>query len=291
MSSNSLNKGCMWVFLGVVLLLSLIFLSIINVVVGVCFSVIVIGVIIALVHSQRKKQSIVRANEEEALRQKYIQQQIQEEEGRRKKELREIELQEKAKLEQKMQENFVFLHGNYVAYDLETTGLNPEKCEIIEIAGVKVINGEDVGHFQELVKPKKKIGARITELTGITDEMVEDCRSIEDVLPDFITFIEKLPLVAHNADFDYGFLKASMLKAENKEFRRKHFCTMKMHRRLRKRGLFPYAQNSKLDSVVYDVLELDDYTEYAKNAHRALADAMAVDKIFLTLLYYDRKYR
>lgn len=99
---------------------------------------------------------------------------------------------------------------HYVAFDLETTGLNPRENRIIEIGAVKVIDGSITDEFDQLVDPRVQIPYHITRLTGITKEDVSGAQRIEQVLPDFLKFIENLPLVAHNAPFDVGFLERSM---------------------------------------------------------------------------------
>ena len=74
-----------------------------------------------------------------------------------------------------------------------------------------------------LVKPNQKISQKITDITGITNEMVKDKPPIEEVLPKFIEFIGGLPLVAHNIEFDYGFLCENYNRVYKKEFKRKKF--------------------------------------------------------------------
>lgn len=94
----------------------------------------------------------------------------------------------------------------YVVLDLETTGLNYKQDEIIEIAAIKY-SGEEVLTFNEMVRPKSAIPANITKLTGITDEMVQNADSIENVLPKFLDFIGACRLIGHNIKtFDILFI-------------------------------------------------------------------------------------
>ena len=96
----------------------------------------------------------------------------------------------------------------YVVFDLETTGLSPVDCEIIEIGAVKVKNKEVVDEFLTFVKPVcGHIPEKVTELTGIDDSMVADAPMLDDIFEDFMAWIGDLPLVAHNADFDTAFVK------------------------------------------------------------------------------------
>ncbi|MCR5106770.1 MAG: PolC-type DNA polymerase III [Lachnospiraceae bacterium] len=94
-----------------------------------------------------------------------------------------------------------------VVFDIETTGFSPVKDSIIEIGAVKVVNGEITDRFSRFVNPRRSIPYRITSLTGITDEMVEDADYITQVLPEFLDFVKDSVLVAHNAKFDVSFIK------------------------------------------------------------------------------------
>ncbi len=97
----------------------------------------------------------------------------------------------------------------FVTVDLETTGGSPRTSAITEIGAVKTRGGEVVGEFQTLVDPGMPIPPMIVALTGITDAMVVAAPRIEEVLPSFLEFAGDAVLVAHNAPFDMGFLKAA----------------------------------------------------------------------------------
>jgi DNA polymerase-3 subunit epsilon len=97
----------------------------------------------------------------------------------------------------------------FVVVDLETTGGSPATCGITEIGAVKVRGGEVLGEFQTLVQPGAAIPAFIAVLTGISDAMVAGAPRVEAVLPSFLEFLGDAVLVAHNAPFDVGFLKAA----------------------------------------------------------------------------------
>lgn len=96
--------------------------------------------------------------------------------------------------------------GDFVVFDIETTGLSPVKQKIIEIGAVKVQNGEITDRFSTFVNPGQPIPFHIEHLTGINDTMVANAGSIEDVLPEFLEFCENCILVAHNAEFDMSFI-------------------------------------------------------------------------------------
>ncbi len=99
------------------------------------------------------------------------------------------------------------LDGDFVVFDLETTGLSPKKEQIIEISAVKVRKGSCAETFDRLVNPERPIPFRIEELTGISDAMVADAPAIEEVLPEFMDFCRDCAMVAHNASFDMSFLE------------------------------------------------------------------------------------
>ena len=99
------------------------------------------------------------------------------------------------------------LDDSYVVFDIETTGLNPKFCKIIEIGAVKIEGGEIVGEFSKFINPEIPIPYKITELTSITDDMVMSSPTIDVILPEFLEFIGDASVVAHNAAFDTTFIK------------------------------------------------------------------------------------
>jgi DNA polymerase-3 subunit epsilon len=175
--------------------------------------------------------------------------------------------------------------SEYVAFALETTGLNPYTSEILEIGAVKINHGEIVESFQSLVKPEKKISKKITSINGISNEMVENESNMYAVLPEFIKFIEKLPLVAHNAEFDYSFLCANYEKIFQKKFKRKNTCTMKLYKKEYKESWDKYPQSASLQSCIDDLLSADDINENSRYSHRALNYATMAYKVYEKLLH------
>ena len=107
------------------------------------------------------------------------------------------------------------VHGNrnmtfdqeYVAFDLETTGLYARRDRIIEIGAVRMKNGQEIDRFQTFVDPGCRLEKRTTELTGITDEMLRGAPKIQEALPKFLEFVDGSVLVAHNAAFDTTFIQ------------------------------------------------------------------------------------
>jgi len=98
--------------------------------------------------------------------------------------------------------------ARFVFFDLETTGLSPRGCRIIEMAALRVASGGVVsGSFHSLIRIDEGVPPFITRLTGITSDMLEDGDPIEAVFPRFCDFVEDLPLVAYNVSFDMSFLR------------------------------------------------------------------------------------
>jgi DNA polymerase III epsilon subunit family exonuclease len=124
------------------------------------------------------------------------------------------------------------LPRNFVVLDLETTGLDSTRDEIIEFGAIKVtLDSDSHVRFQTLVKPEKRIPKKITEITGITQKMVdEDGLELKSALTQFVEFIEDLPLVTFNAEFDMGFLY-SAAKKHGIAINNRYTCALKRLRR------------------------------------------------------------
>ncbi len=160
------------------------------------------------------------------------------------------------------------LHDEFVVFDIETTGFNPAKCKIIEIGAVKIVGGEIVDRFSEFVNPEVPIPYRITELTSIRDDMVEDAPTIEDVLPRFMDFCKGTVLVAHNASFDTSFIRLNCKKLGLK-YDYTHVDTVEVAR-----YLHPNMSRFNLDAVCKAENLVNEHH------HRAVDDAEVTAKIF-----------
>jgi DNA polymerase III subunit epsilon len=154
----------------------------------------------------------------------------------------------------------------FVVVDLETTGGSPAECGITEIGAVKVRGGEVLGEFQTLVDPAEPIPAFISVLTGITDSMVRDAPPIESALPAFLEFAAGSVLVAHNAGFDIGFLKAAAARVGAPWPGFPVLDTLQLARQLVVRDESPNHRLSSLAQVFGSTTAPD---------HRALHDARA----------------
>ena len=160
----------------------------------------------------------------------------------------------------------------FVVFDIETTGLSAANCKITEIGGVKIKCGEVLERFNSFVNPECPIPKDIVELTGITDEMVADADTIDKVLPRFFEFVGDRLLIAHNADFDTGFIRVAA-KALGLEFKNPYLDTLGLAR-----ALIPELKSYKLDKLA-DHYKLGDF-----NHHRASDDAEMLANIFFKML-------
>ncbi len=165
------------------------------------------------------------------------------------------------------------LTGEFICFDLETTGLSPKKDRITEIGAVRVKNGQVLEHFDTFVDPERPIPAKITQLTGITDSMVQGAPKEAEALEMFYRFCGEAPvLVAHNAGFDTGFLRAAGARA-GVPFEAPYIDTVPMCR-----SLLKDIKDCKLDTVAR-YLKLGDF-----NHHRADDDAAVLGEIFVNLV-------
>ena len=158
--------------------------------------------------------------------------------------------------------------------DLETTGMTAAEERITEIGLVEVANGAVVGSWSQLVNPQKRIPSFIQALTGITDEMVRDAPSFAQLAPGLFQRLEGKLLVAHNARFDYGFLKAEFERLDF-SYRARVLCTAKLSRKL-----FPEHRRHNLDSLI------ERYRLTCSARHRALGDAEVLWQ-FLQKIYAE----
>jgi DNA polymerase-3 subunit epsilon len=150
-----------------------------------------------------------------------------------------------------------------VVLDFETTGLAPGRDRTIEVAATLLVDHQPVDSFCKLMHPGFPLPFFITSLTGITNEMLRDQPRPEEIMPGLQKFVRGLPIVAHNASFDRGFLHAELARAGlrcESEF----LCTMRLARRLAP-GLPSYRLDALLDA-------LQVRSPGARQFHRSLAD-------------------
>ena len=160
------------------------------------------------------------------------------------------------------------LDATYCVLDLETTGLSFRTEKITEVGIMKVKNGEVIDEFSCFVNPEKPIPQKVVEVTNITDDMVKDAETIDKVFPKILEFVGDSILVAHNADFDIGFLKynASQL---GYELNNTYLDTLRLAK-----SLFPDFKKYKLGFIA------DKLGIVVEVAHRALDDVDTTVKVF-----------
>lgn len=167
----------------------------------------------------------------------------------------------------------------FVVFDLETTGLSAAECRVTEIGAVKIKDGKVIDEFQTFVNPECPISQKITELTGITDDMVKDAPLFEAAYDAFCEFCgENTVLVAHNANFDVGFMRAGAERI-GKHFEYTFIDTVPLCR-----YVFPDMRSVKLDLVAKRI-HLPAF-----NHHRAVDDAKTLGGIFMHLLNFLAEY-
>lgn len=164
------------------------------------------------------------------------------------------------------------LDSEFVVFDIETTGFSAVNDRIIEIGAVKVSHGEITDRFSTFVNPERPIPFEIEKLTGINDNMVIEAQLIEEVLPDFLNFSKDCILVAHNAEFDIGFINQNC-KNMGLSYDFTVVDTLALAR-----SVLDNLKNYKLDTVV------EALGGSLKNHHRAVHDAEATADVFVKFI-------
>lgn len=161
----------------------------------------------------------------------------------------------------------------FVVFDIETTGFNPMKEDLLEIGAVKYQHGEKLAEFHRLIRPTKEISEEIQKLTGITPEMVADAAAPEEVLSAFMEFCSGAVLVAHNARFDVGFITAKHQQFYNEKIQPVYLDTLGLAR-----SVWPQFKSHRLNNVAKELgIKL-------LNHHRAGDDAECAAQILLKAL-------
>lgn len=174
----------------------------------------------------------------------------------------------------------------YVVFDVETTGLSAVYDQIIELAAVKVKNGEIIERFERFANPHHPLSQTTIELTGITDDMVENAPEIDQVLKDFFEFAADGVLVAHNASFDMGFLNVGYKNIGYEKAENPVVDTLELGR-----YLYSELKNHRLDTLCKKFKI--DLTQH----HRAIYDAeatgyllwkMVIDAVEKGMVFHDQ---
>lgn len=168
--------------------------------------------------------------------------------------------------------NLIEFPKDYVVIDIETTGLSAQWDSIIELSALKVADGKVTDSFSSLVNPEFKIDTFITELTGITNEMLKSAEKINSVLPKFIDFIGESKIVGHNVNFDINFIYDNCIKILNRPLRNDFIDTMRISRKVLKE-----LTHHRLSDLA------NFYNVSYEGAHRALTDCKITQECFLKL--------
>jgi DNA polymerase-3 subunit epsilon len=158
---------------------------------------------------------------------------------------------------------------NYVLLDIETTGLSPQTCDIIEIGAIKVRENRIVDQYESLIKIEDRIPPFITRLTGITNQMMKQGKEAEIVLQEFIEFSGDDILMGHNVNFDINFIYDKCQKYLDRELTNDFVDTMRLAK-----NVLPSSPNYKLGTLAsyFQV----DYS----SAHRGLKDVEITYKVY-----------
>lgn len=156
----------------------------------------------------------------------------------------------------------------YVAFDLETTGLSPEKDQMIEIGAVKVRDSKIIGKYNCILYPEVPVSDFIMELTGISRDMLEKGIPLEEGVRGFLDFCADFPVLGHNIGFDYSFMKIAA-SAMGRPFEKNGVDTLAVARKLLKN-----LKNKKLGTLC------EHYHYVNQAAHRAYDDALATAVVF-----------
>lgn len=169
------------------------------------------------------------------------------------------------------------LVDDYVVIDLETTGLSPRHDHIIEIAALRIRNGMIADSYSSLINPEQELDPFITELTGITNEDLQDAPLIDTILPEALNFIGSDIVIAHNAHFDINFLYDASEVVLGKPFTNSFVDTLRLSRKL-----FPDEESHSLESLIRK-FEISQTVE-----HRALSDAVNAHECYAFMKAYAK---
>lgn len=166
--------------------------------------------------------------------------------------------------------------SEYIVLDIETTGLSPLKNEIIELSALKIIGGEISDTFSQLVKPAGRISRFISDLTGITNEMLEGADSVSNVLSAFSKFVDDSVIVGHNIKFDIRFLDFNYRKYFDIPFDNDFVDTLRLARRY-----LPELKSHRL-GLLAEYYNFDN-----SGMHRALKDCEVTNLCYKEFLKFQ----
>lgn len=159
-----------------------------------------------------------------------------------------------------------------VVFDFETTGLDTQNDYVIEVGALKTLNGRICDEFSFLIQPPIPLTESVTTITGITTEMLQGQPTIDEVLPQFLAYIENSILVAHNAAFDMAFLQ-TICARQGIQIEWPAFCTLRMARQL-----LPQLESKNLDSLA------EHYHLTFEARHRSIGDCKVTSAVLQSML-------
>ena len=161
---------------------------------------------------------------------------------------------------------------DYTVVDIETTGLSSSTSKIIEISAIRVRNKKEVDTFSMLINPHRPLSYFIKNLTGITDEMLEDASEIEEVLIKFKEFLGSDIILCHNVNFDVNFLYDNFKEYLGYNLTNDFVDTLRISRRV-----VPELAHHTLDDLV------EFYNIPMRDKHRALNDCSLTNQVYLEM--------
>ena len=165
--------------------------------------------------------------------------------------------------------------NSYVVLDIETTGFNPKEHEIIELSALKAENGVIIDEFSKLVKPVGYLSSYISNLTGITIDMLQNAPFIKETILDFKEFCANYIVIGHNINFDLSFINTQLIKNYDIPFTNDYIDTLRISRKVLKE-----LGHHRLDDLI------DYFGLKQRREHRALNDCVLTNQVYLKLCHY-----
>jgi len=160
-------------------------------------------------------------------------------------------------------------HRPLVFLDIETTGATARNSRITEIGALRIENGQIVKTFKQLINPEQSVPPFITRMTGISDDMLWDAPHFRTIADDLELFLDGALFIAHNVNFDYGFIQSEFARI-GQSFNMDKACTVRLSRKL-----YPEHRSHRLDKVI------ERMGVKIENRHRAFDDAEVLWKFYL----------
>ncbi len=168
--------------------------------------------------------------------------------------------------------------NNYVVLDIETTGFNPKEHEIIELSAIRVENGQIKEEFSKLVKPIGYLSGYISNLTGITLDMLKDAPSIKEVILDFKNFCSNSIVIGHNINFDLSFINTQMIQNYDMPFTNDYIDTLKIARKF-----LPSLPSKKLGIIAAH------FSFNTEGMHRGLKDCIVTNMCYQKFIQMNQE--